>query len=90
MSHQYKGVLAVAGVDFQALSERFGGFEEQEHGLLVNFGEEGIAFRREICSSIAFMKTKGILLGDDIGLGKSVQGLGAAILRNNIYAIQRI
>ena len=90
MSHQYTGVLAVAGVDSQALSERFDGFEEQEQGLLLNLGEEGVAFRRDICSSIAFVKTKGILLGDDMGLGKTVQGLGAAILRNNIYAIQRI
>ena len=88
LSHQFKGVLAVAGVDYRALSARFDGFEEQEQGLLVNLGEEGVAFRREICSSIAFVKTKGILLGDDMGLGKTVQGLGAAILRNCIYAIQ--
>ena len=88
LSHQFKGVLAVAGVDYRALSVRFDGFEKQEQGLLVNLGEEGVAFRREICSSIAFVKTKGILLGDDMGLGKTVQGLGAAILRNSIYAIQ--
>jgi len=88
MPHQHKGVLSVAGVDVEKLGARLLEMDDDSKTLLLNFNEKsGKIFRRETCSTLAFVKTRGILLADDMGLGKTVQGLGAAVLRNCITAI---
>ena len=89
LTHQYIGVLGVAGVDVKKLGIRLLKMDEAGHDLLFNVEEEsGKTARCDICGTLAFTNTRGILLADDMGLGKTVQGLGAAVLRNGITAIQ--
>ena len=89
LTHQYIGVLGVAGVDVKTLGIRLLKMDKAGHDLLFNVEEEsGKTARCDVCGTLAFTNTRGILLADDMGLGKTVQGLGAAVLRNGITAIQ--
>jgi hypothetical protein len=40
--------------------------DQEKRGMLVNLENEGVAFRREICSAIKLVETKGIILGGDM------------------------
>jgi hypothetical protein len=53
-------------VDIRALYEYFDMLDQEKRSMLVNLENEGVAFRREICSAIKFVETKGIILGGDM------------------------
>ena len=66
MHHQYKGVLMVAGIDTNALCRRFAVYSNEEKNKLLNLDGDGRTFRRNICTTVRFVATKGMLLGDDM------------------------
>jgi hypothetical protein len=66
MHHQYKGVLAVAGIDTRELCRRFVSYDEEVKIKLLQLDEDGEIKRKKVCATLQFAQTKGMLLGDDM------------------------
>ena len=85
MHHQYKGVLMVAGIDTNLLCRRFAVYSNEEKTKLLNLEGDGRTFRRNICTTVRFVATKGMLLGDDMVSDDSSFWLGISSSGTYIY-----
>lgn len=82
--------MGEAGVDEKKLLSKLVTWDEEKRAMLCNFDNDGKALRISVCKGISFRKGKsGIILGDVMGLGKTVQGIGGCKLRSIIFDVQR-
>jgi len=91
LSHQHEAVLRVAGVNVVALVDVLKAMNLKQRLNILQWdgGDgDGVQLRREVCRGITFVETRGVLLADVMGLGKTVQGIGASVLRNGIFKLQ--
>ena len=78
LPHQFEVVFAVvAGMKTTALLEEMMIWDDKKLYMLVKIDsrkEEGKTFRKEVCKEyVSFMRSRGLLLVDCIGLGKTVE-----------------
>ncbi len=75
LPHQIEAVFAVAGVKVSPLLDKMVEWGDKDLKRLVLLNrKEGVEARRAICKNhFAFSKTKGLLLADAMGLGKTVE-----------------
>jgi len=88
MSHQFVAVLSVAGVNISSLLDDLSNLEDEDLKRVLALNKDGVRTRKELCKySISFLETRGVLLADVMGLGKTVSSLAGAILRNHIMKV---
>lgn len=86
--HQFSAVLAVAGLDVNALLDQLSQLQD-DYNLIIDLGKKGRYFRKQLCiHNIFFVSNQGCLLADVMGLGKTVSSLAGAILRNYITKLK--
>ena len=77
LPHQIEGVFAVAGIAVSTLLKKMKTWSKSDLDLLIKLDvqkEEGKKARRTFCKHhVEFVKTKGLLLADVMGLGKTVE-----------------
>ncbi len=73
LNYQYDAVLAAAGINVKGLLIELVKLDEEEQLLLVDQTGEGSSARHKLCKDcITFVPTKGLLLADSMGLGKTI------------------
>ena len=75
----------VAGIDTNLLCRRFAVYSNEEKTKLLNLEGDGRTFRRNICTTVRFVATKGMLLGDDMVSDDSSFWLGISSSGTYIY-----
>jgi len=89
LSYQFDAVLASAGIDVKALLDVLAKWDGKMQALLVCLNERGKVARVDFCRDVVtFVGTKGLLLADGMGLGKTIEAIGAALLRDFVYKVQ--
>lgn len=73
LPHQYVAVFSVAGVNIPNLLHLLRKLKDEDYEKLVSCSNDGVKMRKELCAlNLTFLETKGILLADVMGLGKTV------------------
>lgn len=92
LPHQFEAVYAIAGIKVSVLKDELMSWDDKMLSSIVKIDtrkEEGKKARREVCEKhVSFTRNRGLLLADCMGLGKTVESLAAALLRNGIYSIK--
>ncbi len=72
LPHQYVAVFSVAGVNIPNLLDQLRKLKDEDYEKLVSFSNDGVGMRKLCVLNLTFLETKGILLADVMGLGKTV------------------
>ena len=77
LPHQFEAVFAVAGMKTTVLLEEMMTWDDRKLNMLIKIDprkEEGKTMRKEVCKEyVSFTRSKGLLLADCMGLGKTVE-----------------
>ena len=72
LPHQFVAVITLAGINVINLLDQMSNLKE-DYETLVNLEKTGKKFRKYLCiQNVTFVETRGILLADAMGLGKTV------------------
>lgn len=66
LSHQYEGVLAVAGLDMNTVSNQLASLSNGEKLQAIDLENSGRLFRRTLFMEFSFVETKGMFLADEM------------------------
>jgi len=92
LNYQYDAILAAIGIDVKKILDIFVKWKDASRpSILLKQTKKGRQARMRLCRDcITFVNTRGLLIADAMGLGKTVEAMGAALLRSHIAENQRI